>query len=188
MKKILIIVCVLLFAVYAWGASTTAPFGQAIQNKYKKGGVTILHIEWAGESSPQQATRPDDVEFQTMDVNGRIIGCKTNPSATSSGNFDTTAGEVYVVPTDNYDIGIMDNSGIFIFGDTNATSGETLSSDGALANRDTANTEFVWMVKDFSSGETEPPVLLPNHGPLKIFVQNAGATNEGVIEIYYLEE
>jgi len=184
-KKILLIICLILFmAVPAWSVD----YGLGIQKLTEKGGVSTLSIEWAGESSasPVAGTKTGDVKFTTREINGLILGFETNPSATSSGNFsdkhtDATSGSVYVVPTDNYDIVLTNANGRNICYDTG--SGDTPTADGILSNRDTSTTEYVPM--QTSSGVPNP---YPNRGPLTLYINAAGATNEGVLDILFIAD
>lgn len=82
---------------------------------------------------------------------GRVIEFVTIPGA---------GGEA---PTDNYDITITDSDSVDV-------------AAGALANRDTANTEVV--VPDTNAQRAV-------HGVLTVNVTNAGNANTGTVVVYY---
>lgn len=117
--------------------------------------------------------------FQTQEINAFIDGVETDPSGTYA-------------PTDNYDISIANtivstiNSTSTttlraICGDTGTwTSGEiTTNSDGVLADRDTANSEFT----RFSDNSVYGGVY--NIGPLLVDITHEGRSKSGVINIWY---
>lgn len=81
--------------------------------------------------------------------NGRIIGVCTVP------------GTVGDAPTDNYDIAVTDADGVDI-------------ALGALANRDTANTEYV----------SEASMAGVAYSLLTVAVTNAGNSKKGTLYLY----
>lgn len=96
----------------------------------------------------------------TIDLEGTIEKVVTNPGATA--------------PTDNYDITLVDAEGHDV-------------AEGALANRDTANTESAYPVKEITVGGTGTDrVARPafHSGPVTFTVANAGDSKVGRAVIY----
>jgi len=84
----------------------------------------------------------------TAPLDGELVGVTTVPS-------------VAAAPTDNYDVVLNDADGHDV-------------ALGALANRDTANTEHV----------ARASLAAVAHSPLTLVVSNAGAAKQGTVVVY----
>jgi len=115
--------------------------------------MTLTETTWSSVKKIKAAwTSGSDgsVSGTTTEVyNGRILGAITVPG---------TGGDA---PDDNYDIAVNDSDSVDI-------------ALGALANRDTANTEFVTEASMAGAAATK----------LTIAVTNAGDTNKGTLYLY----
>lgn len=95
----------------------------------------------------------------TKFLSGQPLRFVTDPSATA--------------PTDNYDIVINDADGVDI-------------AAGNLANRDTANTEEAFPLKELTIGATATVQRVGEFcGQLSLVVTNAGNAKLGTLTMYY---
>ncbi len=91
---------------------------------------------------------------QDVVLNGWLVKCVTNPGATA--------------PTDDYDITLVDADGVD-------------AAKGLLGNRDTANSEEVYL---FASSATTPVLV---QGTYTFTIANAGDSKVGVATFYLAE-
>jgi len=96
--------------------------------------------------------------FVTRTINGMLYGVETNPG---DGGI-----------TDNYDITLTDDNGLDVMG-------------GALANRDTLNTEFIQPYNAVQGSYLSMPV----HGALTMALSgNSAASVTGEVTLFYFAE
>ena len=150
MKKLLLTLFILLISV-ATAFALAPSAGTVTSFSDTKIGDTGLRLFQVSYTT--HATAGTFTCATDRDITGWIVIVETDPGATA--------------PTDNYDITLVNGNSRDVMG-------------GALANRDTANTEAV--LPTISSIST--PVF--NEGPLTITVTNAGNSKTAEILIYYL--
>lgn len=95
------------------------------------------------------------------DATGAVSGTTTNPFDGRIIGACTVPGLAAAAPTDNYDIAVNDSDGVDI-------------ALGALANRDTANTEYV----------SEASMAGVAHSKLTVAITTAGNAKTGVLYLY----
>lgn len=163
MKRFLIALSILFLTAGALQAAESCTFTYA-----KSGGIDRVEIAWTTDSSGDfTATSTQDGDGDDYEINGWLIGVRTNPD-------DTDA------PTDNYDIVLTSASGRNICGDTGT--GNSPNEDGVLSNLDTANTEYTEFLNNGNYGG------FPHEGTITVDITSAGNSNSGVITIFYLRD
>ena len=154
MKKLYCaIMIILVFAVCAWGEGSSVT--QTYSPVYSAEGNTnmaTLTLAWTSDSVTGAVSATTSTAVTDLIAGKYIVLVVTDPGATA--------------PTDDYDITITDANGVDVMG-------------GALANRDTANTE-----------QTMPAILTGLYFPrpiataLTLNVTAAGNSKVGTVIIY----
>lgn len=158
MKHILALVAALALVAFAAGAMAAEGFTvSAVANteaEYGSGWPNAFKVIKAAWTAAADGSKADGTIPATK---GRLVLVETNPGATA--------------PADDYDLTILDSNGVDITG-------------GALANRDTANSEAVQPLV----GSLAYPMGRPFYGPLTVtFTNQANANCDGVIFLYIEE-
>ena len=121
-----------------------------VQTLKSKNGINVLSIAWVTDASGNFVARET-----AYPIDGWVVMVETDPSGTAA-------------PTDDYDPALTSTAtGVDVMG-------------GALADRDTANTELVMPL--VNSEVVRMPVL----GTLTFDVTNAGASKGGTLNIYFV--
>lgn len=103
----------------------------------------------------------DGAATQAIEVDGQLLKVVTNPGTAA--------------PTDDYDITLVDDDGLDVAG-------------ALLANRDTSNSEVVYLYHEIVLGGTgTDAAALPiyHSGTLTVTIAAAGSAKTGVVKIYY---
>lgn len=160
------------FGISGWGTRRAGSFAGKVEASITDAtGSVFVSVERMGPDG--RAVRRYIVSWVASDNGDTVVefGSSSAPFFVGQIYRVVTEPGAMVAPTDNYDIVLKNAIGVDVL-------------NGALANRDTANSEQVWIKDVWTNAHSQP---VSTHCRYRLKITNAGAAGSGVCVIYTRE-